>query len=162
MKEPGDRITQRVARIWGSVVGVTALVLIVAGGALDNVRVRLGSDPAKYRMPVGLEPARGEYPEPPTLFRWEPGHPDAVAQLLLHRRNFEMLWSSPPLRDTDHQEIPLRAYEGVGAGEVIMWRVREALDGKPIGTSAYTSFRFLKDLQGYGPGEAPETYKFLD
>jgi hypothetical protein len=75
---------------------------------------------------------------------------------------YEPLWSSAPLEGVSELDIPLSAYDGVAAGEAVVWRIREAYDGKPLGSSEYVTFAFRVDNQGYGPGEAPAISDYLD
>lgn len=154
-------------RAWAVVAVLGAALLFGLGGGWANLRGAAGPRAAWPRgaepaLPVALEPQRGELPSPPTRFRWTPGTSGATAQLVLHRVTHEPFWSSPPLVGVSELEVPLGVYEGIGAGQPVMWRVREALDGKPLGSSEYVTFTFRVDHQGYGPGESPAVYEYLD
>jgi hypothetical protein len=151
-------------RAWALATVGAAALLFVAGGGWANLRgaVPARSDAGGITLPVALEPERGELSAPPTRFRWKPGKPGATAQLVLHRIGYEPMWSSPPLVGVAELEVPRSVYDGVGAGEPLIWRVREAMDGKPLGSSEYVTFTFRVDNQGYGPGEAPVLYDYVD
>jgi len=144
---------------WATVAG--AALLFVLGGGWANLR-GAAAPAGEVTLPVAVEPQRAELPTPPTHFRWTPGTPGATAQLVLHRMSYEPLWSSPPLQGVSELEIPLSAYDGVAAGVPVVWRVREAYDGKPLGSSEYVTFAFRVDNQGYGPGEAPAVSDYLE
>jgi len=145
---------------WASVLA--AALLFVVGGGWGNLRGPAGADAGEPKLPVAVAPERAEYPTPPTHFEWIPGTPGATAQLVLHRMTYEPQWSSAPLEGASELDIPLSAYDGVGAGQALVWRVREAYDGKPLGSSDYVTFAFRVDSQGYGPGQAPVSDDFLD
>jgi hypothetical protein len=150
-------------RGWALAAVAAAGLLFVLGGGWANLRGSAVRADGKIALPVALEPEEGELPTPPTRFRWTPGTPGATAQLVLHRMTYEPLWSSPPLEGgVSELGVPLSAYHGVEAGHVLVWRVREALDGKPLGSSAYVRFAFRVDADGYGPGEAPAVSDYLD
>lgn len=151
-----------VVRAWSWVILLGSVLLFVLGGGWANLRGSAGGGTQEIKLPVALEPEWGEVSTPPTHFRWEPGTEGATAQVVIHRMSYEPLWSSPPLRGASELDVPLSAYDGVAAGVPLIWRVREALDGKPLGTSAYVKFVFRVDNQGYGPGEAPAVSDYLD
>lgn len=147
-------------RFWSAAVLAASVLLFVLGGGLRNLRNRTTAEPP-VSFPVALEPARGTLPEPPTHFRWTPGREGATAQVVLHRRSYEAFWSSAPVVGTSELDVPLSAYDGIAAGELLMWRVREAYDGKPLGSSDYVRFAFRVDNHGYGPGQAPAVSEYL-
>jgi len=158
--ESGTRAVAGV-RTWSWVAVAGAVLLFVLGGGWANLRGPLPTD-GEVRLPVPIVPETGELPTPPTHFEWIPGTPGATAQLVLHKMTYEPLWSSPPLVGVSELDIPLSAYDGVGAGETLVWRVREAYDGRPLGSSEYVRFAFRVDNQGYGPGQAPARSDYLD
>jgi hypothetical protein len=163
---PGAGAEAAAVRAWAGTVVLGAALLFVLGGGWANLHGAVGPGSARHgatgpSLPVALEPLRGELPSPPTRFRWTPGTPGATAQLVLHRVTYEPLWSSPPLLGVSELEVPLSAYDGVGAAMPLTWRVRETLDGKPLGSSDYVMFTFRVDNQGYGPGESVTT-DYLD
>lgn len=153
---------ERAVRGWSIAVVLAAGLLFVLGGGWANLRGSAGEGSGEIVLPVALEPERGELPAPPTHFRWIPGTEGATSQLVLHKMTYEPMWSSPPLRGVSEYDVPLEAYDGIAAGEPIVWRVREARDGKPLGSSAYVTFTFRVDSRGYGPGEAPTEYEYMD
>lgn len=163
MNEESRRVDAAVLRVWSGILGGCALLLFLLGGVRENFRPPgAGRPAAEIALPVPLEP-EGEYPAPPTTFRWKPGGDGVdLYQVVLHRASFERFWESAPLRGVTELTIPREAYDGIPAGQQLYWRVREVSGGRARATSAYTPFRFRVDSKGYGPGEAPFTYDLVE
>ena len=160
--EPDRQVEARSHRLWAIVVLLGTALLFFLGGGVGALRGPERLDISTLQIPVLLEPVAGELPTPPTKFRWTPGHPDAVAQVVLHRQDYVPLWSSQPLSGVSELEIPREVWEGRPAGRTFLWRVREALGGKPLGSSAYVEFTFRRDWMGFAEGKLPPQLLKLD
>ncbi len=138
----------------GLILLAAAIALFLVGGGLDGIR-RSGPEPGlAVGLPEPVEP-EGELASPPTVFRWTPGGTDVVfAQITVTNDDLGRLWSSGPL-ETSEVTIPLEVYQGVGAGSVCYWQIREFSEGHPRAASRLSRFRFREDADGFGPGENP-------
>jgi hypothetical protein len=152
--EPDRPVEALSHRLWAAAVVLLAAALFVLGGGFRMLRGPERLDPEQVAVPVAREPS-GELGTPPTRFVWTPGHPDALAQVVLHRADYRPIWSSEPVRGVSELEVPLDVWKGKAAGRTYVWRVREVLGGKPISSSAHLEFTFRRDWAGYGPGEGP-------
>jgi hypothetical protein len=132
-----------------------AVVLVFAGGAFESFRPEPPAKiPPDTPLPVVLEP-KGDLASPPKVFRWAPGGPDVdLAQVAIYRKNLEPLWQSSPIQGSSLEVDPRELFEGVGAGEPLVWRVREISQGRPRATSAFELFSFAVDVHGRGPAQS--------
>ncbi|MGQ0720430.1 MAG: hypothetical protein ACT4PE_02525 [Candidatus Eiseniibacteriota bacterium] len=146
---------------WTAVVLITAALLVVFGGGVGTFRGPEAIELDEIRLPETIEP-EGDVPTPPTAFRWTPGVEDALAQVMIYKPNFEILWTSAPLEGKSELAVPLEIYEGQAAGSPLYWRVREVIRGHALGSSEYEMFSFRIDAQGYGPGQAPAISDFVE
>jgi hypothetical protein len=146
---------------WAPVVLIAAALLALLGGGIATFRGPDVVDLEAVRLPVTVEPT-GNVPTPPTAYRWTPGTEGAVAQMMIYKPNFEILWTSPPLEGTTELTTPIDIYQGQAAGAPLYWRVREVLRGHALGSSEYEMFSFRVDANGYGPGQAPALSDFAE
>ena len=143
-------------RVWSAVLVVAGILVAALGGAVQGFRPEpSGAVPADTPLPTLSEP-QGDLPAPPKVFRWTPGGTDVdLAQVAVYRSTLEPLWQSAPLRGSSIQVDPADVFQGVPAGEELLWRVREVSHGRPRAASAYGRFKFAVDTRGVGPGAAP-------
>lgn len=149
-----DRPT-RGGRIAAACVVGAALLLFLFGGAFEGFRpVPSGRVPEDTTLPVGTYP-QGELPEPPTIFRWEPGGDDVdLSQVIVFDDRRNRLWQSVPLAGREVAIDAARVFERAAAGRVYSWSVREFRRGRPRATSALVQFSFDVDVHGRGIGES--------
>jgi len=138
-------------RLWSAVLVAGAVVLFVAGGAIDNFRPEpSGLMPEDTPRPVPGDP-QGELESPPSRFEWTPGGDDVdVAQVVIFRESLDLLWQSSPRKGPPVELVPEDVFADVPAGEWIYWRIREVQGGRPRATSALVQFRFATDVHGRG------------
>ncbi|MFN8179992.1 MAG: hypothetical protein U0167_18815 [bacterium] len=155
MSEPRDPV-EVPARVWSAVFVVAGILLVALGGAVQGFRPEpSGAVPADTPLPTLGEP-QGPLPAPPKVFRWTPGGTDVdLSQVAIYRSTLEPLWQSSPVRGSSIEVEPSEVFQGVPAGEELLWRVREVSHGRPRASSAYGRFKFAVDTRGLGPGAAP-------
>lgn len=144
------------------VVGA-ALALFLFGGAIEGFRpVPSGRIPEDTKLPVGTYP-EGELPEPPAVFRWEPGGDDVdLSQVIVFDDRRNRLWQSVPLAGSEVAIDPPAVFAGAAAGRVYSWSVREFRGGRPRATSALVQFSFDVDVHGRGIGESVPAEPLFD
>jgi hypothetical protein len=143
-------------RVWSAVFVVLGILVAALGGAVQGFRPEpSGAVPADTPLPLLGEP-QGDLPAPPKVFRWTPGGTDVdLSQVAIYRSTLEPLWQSSPVRGTSIEVDPADVFQGVPAGEQLLWRVREVSRGRPRASSAYGKFKFAVDTRGLGAGVAP-------
>ena len=165
--DPPDRtLSGRPSRggmIAAACVLVAAVALFLAGGAMDGFRpVPSGRIPDDTKLPVGIEP-QGERPEPPTVFRWEPGGDDVdLSQVIVFDDRRNRLWQSVPIAGNEVVVDAAHVFERAAAGRVYSWSVREFHAGRPRATSALVQFSFDVDVHGRGIGESVPAEPLFD
>ncbi|MBZ0268761.1 hypothetical protein K8I85_11435, partial [bacterium] len=143
------------ALIAASCVLVAAVLLLVVGGVVEGFRpLPSGRIPEDTPLPVGEEP-QGELPEPPAVFRWEPGGDDVdLSQVIIFDDRRERLWQSVPLTGSELTVDVAHVFDRAAAGHVYSWSVREFRNGRPRATSPLVQFSFDVDVHGRGIGES--------
>ncbi len=146
-------------RVVGAIALAGAIALLLFGGVRENFRpIAGGRVPEDTPVPVCLEPA-GDLEHPPTLFRWTSGGDDVdFAQVLLFDERLNRVWSSAPVTGAELR-VESSVFDGLQAGTLCSWSVREVRQGRPRATSALAEFSFEFDTQGRPVGEslpAPE------